>query len=99
MPWFKKQKLLLLLKFHKWQTITAEQQDSDYMVIMWVSQQGHSYYRAISHQHLEKLHFHWLPQSPPQVIYKYMILISIKKTTHNMLGLEDYLDNLDQPIW
>lgn len=65
---------------------------------MWVSQQVHSYYPAIRRQHLEKLHLHWLLQSPPQVIYKYMILISTREKK-DMLGLENYLDNLDQPIW
>lgn len=75
MPWFKI-KIVMLLKFHKWLTITAKQQDSDYIVIMQVSQQVHSYYPAIRRHHLEKLHLHWLLQSPLQVIYKYMILIS-----------------------
>lgn len=46
---------------------------------MQTSQRLNSYYSAIRYQHLEKLHFHCLLQSPPQVIYKYTILISIKK--------------------
>lgn len=46
---------------------------------MWTSQRLYSYYSAIRYQHLEKLHFHCLLQSPLQVIYKYTILISIKK--------------------
>lgn len=53
---------------------------------MWTSQRLYSYYSAIRYQHLEKLHFHCLLQSPLQVIYKYMILISIKKEGGGVAG-------------